>query len=249
MFKLNHIQYGNREIFFKIERSDRRKTVGIYVSPKAGVVVRAPRSLEAERIKDLIRKRAQWIITKQEFINTHSQLHPEKEFVSGESFFYLGRQYRLKVLKTASKQAESCKLMSGRFFIGIHGDLSSAETREAVKEALMGWYIGRAKEKIPERVELYARQIGKWPERIEIKDQKSRWGSCSRHGVVRFNWKIIMAPVTVLDYVIVHELCHLIHQSHSARFWQKVQTIIADYTMRRKRLREYSLMLSAFDHV
>jgi len=247
MFKLNHIQYGNREIFFKIERSDRRKTVGICLSPKAGVVVRAPRSLEAERIKEIVRKRAQWIIAKQEFIKTHSQLHSEKEFVSGESFFYLGGQYRLKVLKTASKEAEGCKLVSGRFFIGINGDLSGAETGGAVKEALMGWYIQRAKEKIPERVELYARQIGKWPERIEIKDHKSRWGSCSRNGVVRFNWKIIMPPVSILDYVIVHELCHLIHQSHSARFWQKVQTIIPDYGMRRKRLKAYSLTLSAFD--
>jgi len=247
MFKLNHIQCGNREIFFKIERSDRRKTVGICLSTKAGVVVCAPRSLEAERIKEIFRKRAQWIITKQEFINTHSQLHSEKEFVSGESFFYLGRQYQLKVLKSASKEAEGCKLMGGRFFIGINGDLSDATTKGAVKEALIDWYIGRAKEKIPERVELYARQIGKWPERIEIKDQKSRWGSCSRNGVVRFNWKIIMAPVSILDYVLVHELCHLIHQAHSARFWQKVQTIIPDYAMRRKRLREYSLMLSAFD--
>jgi predicted metal-dependent hydrolase len=247
MFKLNHIQYGNREIFFKIERSDRRKTVGICLSPKAGVVVRAPRSLEAERIKEIVIKRARWIITKQEFINTHSQLHSEKEFVSGESFFYLGRQYRLKVLKTASKQAEGCKLMSGRFFIGINGDLSSVERKAAAKKALSDWYIQRAKEKIPERVELYARQIGKWPERIEIKDHKSRWGSCSRNGVVRFNWKIIMSPVSILDYVIVHELCHLIHQSHSARFWQKVLAIIPDYRMRRKRLREYSLMLSAFD--
>jgi len=247
MFKLNHIQYGNREIIFKIERSARRKTVGIYVSPKAGVVVRSPRSLEAERIKELIRKRAQWIITKQEFINSHSQLGSEKEFVSGESFFYLGRQYRLKVIQLASKETERCKLKSGRFFIGINDDLSSAETRGAVKEALIGWYIGRAKEKIPERVELYARQIGKWPERIEIKDHKSQWGSCSRNGIIRFNWKIMMAPVSILDYVIVHELCHLIHQPHSARFWQKVQTIIPDYTMRRKRLKAYSLTLSAFD--
>jgi len=247
MSKLHHIQYGSREIFFKIERSDRRRTVGIYVSPKAGVVVRSPRSLDAKRINELIRKRARWIIAKQEFINTHSQLGSEKEFVSGESFFYLGRQYRLKVLKTASKEAEGCKLMSGRFFIGINGDLSSAEIKRAVKKSLINWYIQRAGEKIPQRVELYAHQIGKWPERIEIKDHKSRWGSCSRNGVVRFNWKIIMAPVSILDYVIVHELCHLIHQPHSTRFWQKVQAIIPDYARRRKRLKEYSLTLSAFD--
>lgn len=247
MPKINFVQCGNAGIAFTVVRSSRRKTVGIYIGLNGDVVVRSPRSLEAERIKEIIRKRARWIIAKQEFINIHSQLGSEKEFVSGESFFYLGRQYRLKVIKPASSEAEGCKLVSGRFFIGINGDLSSAETRGAAKKTLIDWYIGRAREKIPERVELYTRQIGRWPERIEIKDHKSRWGSCSRNGVVRFNWKIIMAPVTVLDYVIVHELCHLIHQHHSARFWQKVQTIIPDYAMRRKRLKEYSLKLSAFD--
>jgi predicted metal-dependent hydrolase len=247
MSKISFTQYGNKRIAFTIVRSSRRKTVGIYIGLNGDVVIRSPQFLNEDKVEEIVRKRARWIIEKQEFINTHSHLGSEKEFVSGEAFSYLGRQYRLKIIKPASKQAEGCKLMSGRFFIGINGDLSSVETRGAVKEALMGWYIGRAKEKVPERVELYARQIGKWPERIEIRDHKSRWGSCSRNGVVRFNWKIMMAPVSILDYVIVHELCHLIHQAHSARFWQKVQTIIPDYAMRRKRLREYSLMLSAFD--
>jgi len=247
MPKISFAQYGTKRIEFTIVRSSRRKTVGIYIGLNGDVVVRSPRSLEADRIKELIRKRARWIIEKQEFIKTHSQLGSEKEFVSGEFFFYLGRQYRLKVITPASKAAEGCKLIQGRFFIGINGDLSRAETRGAVKEALIDWYIGRAKEKISERLELYARQIGRWPKRIEIKDHKSRWGSCSRNGIIRFNWKIIMAPVSALDYVIVHELCHLIHQHHSARFWQEGQSSIPDYAMRRKRLKEYSLKLSAFD--
>lgn len=240
-------KYDNRKILYMIKRSDRRRTVGIYISLNGEVVIRSPRFLKEDKIEDIVRKRARWIKEKQEFIKNNSQLGSEKEFVSGESFSYLGRQYRLKVIKSALKEEEGCKLMRGRFFIGINGDLSSAETRGAVKKALIEWYIGRARETIPERVELYAHQIGKWPERIEIKDHRSRWCSCSRNGVVRFNWKIIMAPVSILDYVIVHELCHLIHQPHSARFWQKVQAIIPDYARRRKRLKEYSLTLSVFD--
>ena len=101
--------------------------------------------------------------------------------------------------------------------------------RTAVKKALMEWYLEHAEEKIKERVSRFAQLIGKWPASIEIKNQEKRWGSCSRSGIIRFNWKIIMAPISVMDYVIVHELCHLIYPHHSSQFWQKVQSIIPDY--------------------
>jgi predicted metal-dependent hydrolase len=239
-------KYDNREILYKIERSDRRRTVGICISLNGEVVVRSPRFLNKDKIQEIVRKRARWIIEKQEFIKTHNPLGSEKEFVSGESFPYLGRNYRLEVIKPAPRE-EGCRLKRGRFFVGVNGDLSSEEIKRAVKKTLIDWYIQRAKETIPERLKVYARQVGEWPVKVEIKGYKGRWGSCSRNGLIRFNWKIIMAPVALVDYVIVHELCHLIHQPHSARFWQKVQTIIPDYAMRRMKLKEYSLSLSVFD--
>jgi predicted metal-dependent hydrolase len=122
--------------------------------------------------------------------------------------------------------------------VQINRNLNGKRVKSTVRKALIDWYLGRAEQKIPERVAVYARQIGEWPERIEIKNHKRRWGSCSHHGIVRFNWKIIMAPVTILDYVIIHELCHLIYPDHSAQFWQKVQTIIPDYTKRRGQLNQ-----------
>jgi len=244
---MSHIQYGNREISFKIERSNRRKTLGIYISPKADVVVRSPRFLKVDKILEIVKKRARWIIEKQELVRNQSHLSTVKEFVSGEAFPYLGKQYRLKVIKSASKEEKKCKLINGRFLVEINGDLNSEGTKRTVKKTLINWYLERAKEKIPERVRLYARQIGEWPERVQIKNHKRRWGSCSHNGIVRLNWKIIITPVTILDYVIVHELCHLIHQHHSSQFWQKVQTIIPDYTKRRDKLREYSLQIGSFD--
>lgn len=241
------IQYGNRKIDFQIKRSNRRKTVGIKIDPRAGVVIYSPQSLGMDKIKDVVRKRAQWIIDKQEVIKKHSQLVSVKDFVSGEAFPYLGRQYRLKVIKSASEKQERCKLKNGRFMVEINRRLNGKKTKENVRKALIGWYVEHAVDKIPERVRIYARRIGESPQKIEIKNHKRRWGSCSHYGVVRFNWKIIMAPVTVLDYVIVHELCHLICPDHSVRFWQKVQTIIPDYTNRREKLREYSLQAGSFD--
>lgn len=244
---MSHIQYGNRKIYFNIERSNRRKTVGIYIDPKADVVVRSPQFLKVDRILEIVKKKARWIIEKQELVRNHRHPGSVKEFVSGEAFPYLGRQYRLKVIRSALKEEKKCKLADGRFLVEIIADLNSEGSKRIVRKSLIDWYLARAEEKLPERVRLYARQMGKWPERVEIKNHKRRWGSCSHNGIVRFNWKIIMAPVTVLDYVIVHELCHLIHQHHSAQFWQKVQTIIPDYTKRRGNLREYSLQLAIFD--
>ena len=131
--------------------------------------------------------------------------------------------------------------------VEINRHVNGEKAKENVRKALTGWYVEHAGDKIPERVGIYARRVGEWPQRIEIKNHKRQWGSCSYYGVVRFNWKIIMAPVTILDYVIVHELCHLICPDHSPRFWQKVQTILPDYTKRRQKLREYSLQTVSFD--
>ena len=221
--------------------------MGIYIDPKADVVVRTPQFLEVDEVEEIVRKRARWIIEKQELVRNQSYLGSAKEFVSGEAFPYLGKQYRLKVMKSALEEKEKCKLTNGRFLVEINADLNGEGIKRAVRKTLVDWYLEHAGEKIPERVELYARQIGKWPERVEIKNHKRRWGSCSQNGIVRFNWKIIMAPVTILDYVIVHELCHLIYQHHSSQFWQKVEAIIPDYAKRRERLREYSFEMTAFD--
>jgi predicted metal-dependent hydrolase len=249
MPEMSYIQYGNRNINFQIVRSNLRKTVGIYVGPATGVIVRCPQFLRFDEILEIVRKRAQWIIEKHELVKNHSQLNSAKEFVSGESFPYLGRQYRLKVRKTSFEKEERCKLISGRFLVEIDKQLDGKRVKGIVKKALVNWYLERAHEKISQRVKLYARQIwiGTWPERVEIKDYKRQWGSCSHNRVIRLNWKIIVAPVTILDYVVVHELCHLIYSNHSAQFWQKVQTIILDCKNRRDKLREHGLQIGIFD--
>ena len=244
MSKLSHIQYGNRKITFRLKRSNRRKTVEISINPEADVIVSAPQFLRVDKIEEIIKKRVQWITEKQEFVNKQRRPGLVKEFVSGESLMYLGRQYLLRVILSDSE--ESCKLINGRFLVNIDEHLRGETVKETVKQALVSWYLDRAKEKIPERARLYASQIGKWPERIEIKNLKRCWGRCSHKGVIRLNWKTIMVPVTILDYVIVHELCHLIYLNHSKQFWQKVQTIIPDYTKRRKMLKEYSLRTGDF---
>ena len=152
MPKLSHIQYGNKKIAFSLKRSNRRKTVEIRIDPEAGVVVSAPQFLKVDKIEEIVKKRVQWITETQEFVNRQRLPGLVKEFVSGESLMYLGRRYLLRVIMSASE--ESCKLINGRFLVNIDEHLRGETAKETVKQALVNWYLDRAKEKIPERVRL-----------------------------------------------------------------------------------------------
>lgn len=216
--------------------------MGIEVNSASGVTVLAPEDLNEEKILEFVGKKAGWIIERQEKIkNRDSNL--AKEFVSGEAFSYLGKEYRLKIIRAASEKVGKCEFDNGRFRIEISPSLDDEKRKMAVKEALLGWYLKKAQEKIRWRIHYYSGMVGRKPEFIEIKSQKKRWGSCSSAGVVRFNWKIIMAPLSILDYVIVHELCHLLYKHHSSQFWQKVQSVLPDYKRRRSLLKQYSDVL------
>ena len=242
---MNSIQYGNKRISYEIKRGNRKKTVAIHVNPTATVTVLAPRRLNEERIRAIVQRKARWILEKQEFLKRNEHLSSPKGFVSGESFPYLGRQYRLKIIRSNNGAGGICKLINGRFQVEVEGGLGAEEEKGSVRKALTVWYLRHAGEKVKERIDQLAKQLGKYPQRIEIKDQKRRWGSCSRSGVIRLNWKIIMTPISILDYVIVHELCHLVHPHHSPQFWNKVQSILPDHKKRRDLLRQHSLRIDA----
>ncbi len=241
---MEHITYGSRKIKFNVKRGRRKKTVALQIQPNSTVVVLSPYFLDKDKIKEIVQKRARWIIQKQEKIKKLNAEMPKKEFVSGESFPYLGREYRLKVIKSKDKKSCPCKLMSGRFFVEINNKFSGRVASKIVKEKLLEWYIERAKEKINERSQRYSSLIGIIPQKIIIRNQEKRWGSCSYSAALRFNWKVIMAPLSVLDYVIVHELCHLLIKNHSDKFWNKLSSIVPDYKKKRQWLRENSYLLT-----
>jgi predicted metal-dependent hydrolase len=137
---------------------------------------------------------------------------PGKELVNGESALYLGRGYRIEVTETASGKIE----FSHRFFV-------PPAHKAKRREVLRNWYIARAKEKIPVRVEQHARELGVEFAAAKIVDNRYRWGSCTINDNISFNWRLIKAPMFVIDYVIVHELAHLIEANHTARFWSIVR--------------------------
>jgi hypothetical protein len=233
------IPYDGDEIRYEIVRGRRKRTVAIRLDSASAVTVFAPRRLDEEGIRAIVRKKAPWILRKQAKIRESGAAHPPKQYISGEVFPYLGRRYRLEVSSLSREGAPLCRLKRGRFRVEIPMALSGEKGRAAVKRAVREWYQRRAEERIRERLPLFAAELGVKAAGIEIRDQKGRWGSCSRTGVLRFNWRIAAASPDLVDYLIVHELSHLLHPDHSPRFWQCVGRLIPDCDRMRALLREH----------
>ena len=214
----------------EVIRSGRRKTASVKVQ-EGKVSVAVPKSLSDSRIEALVAKKARWI---REKLLLQSEARPvkPKEYVSGESFTYLGRNYRLKV--EAGKPV-SVKLKQGRLWVRVPGGCSNPEK---VKDALIQWYRTHAEQKLEQKAERYARIIGVSPSAVGIKTFKSQWGSCDNRGLVQFNWKIIIAPNRIVNYLVVHEICHLKQHNHSPRFWKCVESVFPDYRECREWLKE-----------
>ncbi len=229
------IQFGSSTISYEIIRSN-RKTLGLEVSLEEGIKVRAPKRLKQARIAELVRQKAPWILKKQsEFADVKPSPTPKK-FVGGEKLPYLGRRYRIKVKNIEGKDV-SVKLYQGKFWIEVGVEISEDDRREAIRAKLILWYREQALDKLAERVERYQNRIGQEPNSIKVKEQKKRWGSCSSLGNLNFNWRIIMAPISVIDYIVVHELAHLKHLNHSKDFWQLVEAIVPSYKEKQEWLR------------
>ena len=165
-------------------------------------------------------------------MQSHDPPLSPREFVSGESVLYFGRHYRLKVHRNATGDA---KLRGGWLHVSVPaGALQAAH----VRADLLSWLRRHATERLPERVEAWRSKAGVAMPRVVIADQQKRWGSCDRIGTIRLNWRIIQAPMRLVDYVVVHELVHLRHRGHGRDYWQAVGRVMPDYERRRDDLRQ-----------
>lgn len=205
------------ELLYTIKRSAKRQKLTITVERDRSVVVNAPEHASDEAIRKVVESKRQWIHEKINHKQKYKDLpHPPgKELVSGESALYLGRQYRIEIIEHGLEEIR----FEQRFMVPM-----SQSGRQ--KDSMRDWYIAQAKEKILPRVRRYAHQIGVKYNGARIVDNRYRWGSCSVKDNVNFNWRLIKGPVFVIDYVIVHELAHLIEANHTPRFWNIVHAQI-----------------------
>lgn len=234
------INFGKKKIEYQIKRGKRKKTIAISILADAQITVRAPSSISNEEIGKIIKKKARWILEKQEQTRRQTDQFPKKEFVSGEQILYLGRKYRLKVEMIDQNYAIMLQLEGRKMHIAIPLNFDAEESKRIIRDALIKWYCKQAEQIIKERVNYFSMLLDVAPKKIIIKEQQRRWGSCSNSGILRFNWRAIIAPISIIDYIIVHELCHLKVKNHSADFWRMVSLVIPDYKKRREWLRNNS---------
>lgn len=222
------------ELTYTIRRSAKRRKLTITVERDRSIVVHVPEKLSEEKIRRVVDSKRQWLYEKIGHPQKYQELpHPPgKELVSGESALYLGRQYRIELVKAGLTGIQFAQ----RFLI------PAAEGEKRV-EALRKWFIGKAKEKIIPRVRHHARELGVDVAEIKIVDSRFRWGSCTLKDNVNFNWRLIKAPMFVIDYVIVHELAHLIEPNHTPRFWNIVKSQIAQLDKAKQWLKENGQLL------
>lgn len=215
------------------QRSTKRSRLTITVERDRSVIVHAPEGISDDKIRQVVESKRQWIYEKTGHAQKYQSLpHPPgKELVSGESALYLGRQYRIEVVKNGSAGVQ----FNHRFMIPAQGKKRA--------EVLQEWYINKAKEKLVPRVKLHARAIGVDVAEVKIADSRYRWGSCTLKNNVNLNWRLIKAPMFVIDYVIVHELAHLIEGNHTPRFWNIVSTQTPTMEKAKAWLKEHGQLL------
>lgn len=227
----SEVHFGRTRISYDIRRSSRRGTVAVTVSPPGLVVLTAPQGTPVERLDRVVHEKARWIVSRLRLVRPVDPALPTREFVTGETFLYLGRQYRL----TVRAGVPQVRLEHGRFVVTAKR-ASLHEPRTEIRDLLLQWYRRHAAERLQEQVMRWSPRIGVDVPRVLVREQERRWGSCGV-GVVRFNWRVIQAPMRLVEYVVVHELVHLLHDDHGRAFWAALGQAIPDYEQRREALR------------
>ena len=209
----------------KLIRS-KRKTITLIVERDGTLTVRAPMRSPKREIEAFVLQHARWIERTRQRMSSVVRITP-KQYLEGETFLLLGCSYALKLVPP---QKPSLQFENG-FSL-------SQSAQERAQPLFIRWYKTRAFEIICARVSEYSKQYDYSPKQVRITSAKTRWGSCSPNGTVNFSWRLVMAPLEVIDYVVVHELAHLRVKDHSQKFWKVVESILPAYKLHRKWLRE-----------
>ena len=225
------IDYGKEQIHFSVLYSV-RITLGIEVHPDGKVLVKAPAGTDPAEIQKRVYKRVRWILRQQHYFRQFDPRTPGRQFVGGETHLYLGRQFRLKIIKGSQ---DSVKLIRGYFRV----ELKSPPSSDRIKYLLDRWYVEKAATRFKENFDRC------WPNfeklnltkpRLQISCMRKRWGSLSRSGILTLNTDLIRAPVACIEYVITHELCHIRFHNHSSDYYRLLGKVMPDWEKRKHKL-------------
>ena len=222
---------GEGELSYVVVRS-RRATADVVVERDGSVVVRAPEWAEDGLVRELVKSKRRWIHKRLGEWRELNAARVAREYRNGEAFLYLGRGYRLSLVGGHDRDLV---LRNGRFELRrglvLEGDVAAA------RAAFRDFYVEKGQQRLAERTRYYAPKAGVEPVSVTVRELGRRWGSCSSSNGLSFHWKCVMAPLRVVDYIVVHELCHLHHRDHTAAFWNEVDKVLPGYRERKEWLR------------
>lgn len=221
-----------RDIAYQLLPGADRKTTDIVIERDGQISVRAPLRMTPEQVDETVLSKRIWIYRNLADWRDLNATRVVREWVNGESFCYLGSSYRLQLV---NEQDEPLKLKDGRFCL-LRSVIESGG-KAAAHHAFVTFYKEKGLCRLTKRVTHFASKVGVPPGTVLIKDIGYRWASCLKNGDLHFHWKCLMAPPTIIDYIVVHELCHLHHRDHSAAFWNEVDKVLPDYRDRKEWLR------------
>lgn len=232
------LELGPNAIAYRLRRSPRRRrTMEVSVDATGLLSVAVPMRTTRDEIDVFLHRKRAWIRKQLEEHRNGARRLPERSFATGESVPYLGQHVLLDVVDANDTARTTIRLAGGRLEVRVPTGLCGDERLHGIRDGLERWYMSRALATLLERVRYFAPQVGAQPKRVVVKAQKTRWGSCGKDGTLRFNWCLAMAPLPVIDYIAIHELCHLRRPGHSKAFWKLVAKVLPDYQLRRAELR------------
>lgn len=238
------ISIENTIINYSISKKTNVKNITIKIKYPDIVTVVCPKYVDNEFIHNLVTSKSKWILNKiNEFKNKVSE-NPPILLLDGDKIPYLGSYYTLNVIKDKNTLKCSIDFKDNKFIARVPYNISNNEQYIKLREVLINWYLTEGSKLIKERLSIYSKKLNLYPESITLKEQKTSWGTCSSKGNININWKILLAPLDIIDYVLVHELCHLQHMNHSKEYWSLVSTIFPNYKEKRNYLKDNSLKLN-----
>jgi predicted metal-dependent hydrolase len=225
-----NISYGTTNISYSVEFRD-RKTMAIEVYPDTSVKVVAPLDATPEKIQAKVEKRAGWIAKQQRAFSGKKKSIYQHEWVSGENIYYLGRQYRLKV----EKGEKNVKLAGKYLWVFV----PDRRMKKEIEQLVNGWHLKHAKKKFEDRLKMLQPMLereGLQMNTLIVRKLEKRWGSCTPKGNIVINSELIKAPIHCIDYVLIHELCHLKHHHHGPEFWKLLTKYCPDWVKLKDKL-------------
>ncbi len=233
------IQAFGTVINFAVDRSSRRRNITIEIQPEGLAVVKAPLRVADREIEKVVRDNARWVLTKlAEESQSTKPGTTKRQFVHGEVLLYLGNEYKLMVIAATTQfPVGEVKLENHAIAVSAFLELAETDPTSSVREPLQQWYVQQAGSHFQQRATHFAGLFGVDVKQVLVRDQKRRWGSCNANGVLRFCYRLIMAPPAVVDYVVAHEVCHLLEMNHSPAYWDTLGSVMPDYKARRHELK------------